>query len=147
MKSGFLIGFFLLFLLSSCEKYKDSSRFALLSTNQRLAKDWKLVSQSENTRASDLTGFDVHLIISPDQTYSFSTNYTHFGEVIKTEKRGKWQFVSSSKTLLLSELGGIKVERFTVLVLKKGEMQLQQNSPSSHTVKSITTKLYQFTTK
>lgn len=147
MKVLFLASLMLFFTLSSCSKYKETTKYALLSKNQRIAKDWKLIEQSENLKPIDLTGFDVHLDLHQDNSYVSSTRYLLFGQVVCTEKKGTWHFSADSKSLLLNETNSQKIERLTIVMLKKGELQLQQIIPKEQEKKSIETKLLIFKTK
>ena len=147
MKVLFLASLMLFFTLSSCSKYKETTKYALLSKNQRIAKYWKLMSQSENLRAKDLTGFEIHLDLHQDNSYVSSTRYLLFGQVLHTEKKGTWQFSTDSKSLLLNETNNQKIDRLTIILLKKGELQLQQIIPVDHEKKSVITKLFIFKTK
>ena len=147
MKVLFLASLMLFFTLSSCSKYKETTKYALLSKNQRIAKDWKLMSQSENLRAKDLTGFEIHLDLHQDNSYVSSTRYLLFGQVLRTEKKGTWHFSTDSKSLLLNETNNQKIDRLTIILLKKGELQLQQIIPVDQEKKSGVTKLFIFKTK
>ena len=147
MKVLFLAISVVFFTLSSCSKYKETTKYALLSKNQRIAKDWKLMAQSENLRAKDLTGFEIHLDLHQDNSYVSSTRYLLFGQVVSTEKKGTWHFSTDSKSLLLNETNNQKIDRLTIVLLKKGELQLQQIIPVDQEKKSLVTKLFTFKTK
>jgi hypothetical protein len=147
MKVLFLAILVVFFTLSSCSKYKETTKYALLSKNQRIAKDWKLMSQSENLRVKDLTGFEIHLDLHQDNSYVSSTRYLLFGQVVRTEKKGTWHFSTDSKSLLLNETNNQKIDRLTIVLLTKGELQLQQIIPVDQEKKSVVTKLFTFKTK
>jgi hypothetical protein len=147
MKVLFLASLMLFFTLISCSKYKETTKYALQSKNQRIAKNWKLISESENLRAKDLTGFEIHLDLHQDNSYVSSTRYLLFGQVLRTEKKGTWYFSADSKSLLLNETDSQKTDRLTIVLLKKGELQLQQIIPVDQEKKSILTKLFIYKTK
>ena len=76
-----------------------------------------------------------------------STRYLLFGQVLRTEKKGTWHFSTDSKSLLLNETDKQKTDRLTIVLLKKGELQLQQIIPVDQEKKSVVTKLFIFKTK
>ena len=107
-----------------------------------MSKDWKLISKTENKTAIDLTGFDVRLELNKDNTYTMRNSHKLFNQLITIEKKGNWSFRQEKKTLKLCESFTHKTEEFTIIFLKKGELQLQQVATNEGLYKSPTTKLF-----
>ena len=144
MRVLFLVCLIVFITLSSCRKFKDTPKYAFLSKNQRIGKEWRLISQSENLMAVDLTGLTIQLDLHQDNSYISSTSCLLFGQVVRTEKKGNWNFSADSKALILNELGTHKVERYTIVMLKKGELQLQQIIPYDQRSTTKTIKQFVF---
>jgi hypothetical protein len=129
-------------LASSCRKLEEIKKYSLLSSHDRMSKDWKLISKSENKMAFDLTGFDIRLELKKDNTYTIRNSHQLFKQLISVEKKGNWYFNQEKKTLKLCESFTYKTEEFTIVFLKKGELQLQQVATNEGLNKSPTTKLF-----
>jgi hypothetical protein len=97
--------------------------------------------------AIDLTGFTIQLDLHQDNSYVSSTSCLLFGQVVRTEKKGNWNFSADSKALILNELVTHKVDRYTIVLLKKGELQLQQIIPFDQRSATKTTKQFVFKSK
>ena len=129
-------------LASSCRKFEEIKKYSLLTSHDRMSKDWKLISKTENKTAIDLTGFDVRLELNKDNTYTMTNSHKLFNHLITVEKKGNWFFRQEKKTLKLCESLTHKTEEFTIVFLKKGELQLQQVTTNEGLNKSPTTKLF-----
>lgn len=134
-------------LASSCRKLEEIKKYSLLSNHDRMSKDWKLISKTENKSAIDLTGFDIRLALKKDNTYFMSTSYPLFSQTIKVERKGTWLFSHDNKSLQLCEALTNKTEIFTIVLLKKGELQLQQVSTNEVLNRAQSTKLYCYKAK
>jgi hypothetical protein len=134
-------------LASSCRKLEEIKKYSLLSNHDRMSKDWKLISKTENKSAIDLTGFDIRLALKKDNTYFMSTSYQLFSQTIKVERKGTWFFSHDNKSLQLCEALTNKTEIFTIVLLKKGELQLQQVSTNEVLNRAQSTKLYCYKAK
>ena len=134
-------------LASSCRKLEEIKKYSLLSNHDRMSKDWKLISKTENKSAIDLTGFDIRLALKKDNTYFMSTSYQLFSQTIKLERKGTWFFSHDNKSLQLCEALTHKTEIFTIVLLKKGELQLQQVSTNEVLNRAQSTKLYCYKAK
>jgi hypothetical protein len=121
---------------------EEIKKYSLLSSHDRISKDWKLISKSENKTAIDLTGFDIRLELKKDNTYTMRNSHQLFKQLITVEKKGNWFFSQEKKTLKLCESFTHKTEEFTIVFLKKGELQLQQVATNEGLNKSPTTKLF-----
>jgi len=141
MKTVFYLSLVIL-LASSCRKLEEIKKYSLLSSHDRMSKDWKLISKSENKTAIDLTGFDIRLELKKDNTYTMRNSHQLFKQLITVEKKGNWFFSQEKKTLKLCESFTNKTEEFTIVFLKKGELQLQQVATNEGLNKSPTTKLF-----
>ena len=100
------------------------------------------VTYAQNKTAIDLTGFDVRLELNKDNTYTMTNSHKLFNQLITVEKKGNWFFRQEKKTLKLCESLTHKTEEFTIVFLKKGELQLQQVTTNEGLNKSPTTKLF-----
>lgn len=134
-------------LASSCRKLEEIKKYSLLSNHDRMSKDWKLISKTENKSAIDLTGFDIRLALKKDNTYFMSTSYPLFSQTIKVERKGTWFFSHDNKSLQLCEALTNKTEIFTIVLLKKGELQLQQVTTNEVLNRAQSTKLYCYKAK
>ena len=129
-------------LASSCRKLEEIKKYSLLSSHDRMSKDWKLISKTENKTAIDLTGFDIRLELKKDNTYTMRNSHQLFKQLITVERKGNWIFNQEKKNLKLCESFTHKTEEFTIVFLKKGELQLQQVVTNEGLNKSPTTKLF-----
>ena len=129
-------------LASSCRKLEEIKKYSLLSSHDRMSKDWKLISKTENKTAIDLTGFDIRLELKKDNTYTMRNSHQLFKQLITVVRKGNWFFNQEEKNLKLCESFTHKTEEFTIVFLKKGELQLQQVVTNEGLNKSPTTKLF-----
>lgn len=134
-------------LASSCRKLEEIKKYSLLSSHDRMSKEWKLISKTENKTAIDLTGFDVRLELNKDNTYTMRNSHKLFKQLITVEKKGNWFFSQEKKTLQLCESLTNKTEIFTIVLLKKDELQLQQVSSNDALNRTQFTKLYCYKAK
>ena len=84
-------------LASSCRKFEEIKKYSLLTSHDRMSKDWKLISKTENKTAIDLTGFDVRLELNKDNTYTMTNSHKLFNHLITVEKKGNWFFRQEKK--------------------------------------------------
>jgi hypothetical protein len=124
--------FFLIMIFAiSCSKYEDGPYFSLLTSKQRLAREWKVeYSINLSTGVSHSADFDGWLL-------SFDKNGTYNQTVIYNQVQanysGKWEILGKNQLKLQYTANSENVVNFyTILRLTKKELWLKNESEEIH---------------
>ena len=120
-----LIALSLIFLMPSCSKYPNGSKFTLLTKTNRMVNDWKLTSYMINGNEFVDEQPEIKLVIEKDGTYSWSATQTVLGQIQSEFEHGTWSF-SDDKTSLLILTDGEEIPvGYTITELRSKKMVLQ----------------------
>jgi hypothetical protein len=115
----------------SCSKFEDGPYFSLLTTKQRLSREWKVqYSIDLQTGISHSADFEGWLL-------SFSKNGTFTNSIIYNQEQinysGKWEIIGKNQIRFEYQIeSGTSIQFYTILRLTKKELWLNDLKEEIH---------------
>jgi hypothetical protein len=130
-KSYKYLFFLLIFFAISCSKFEDGPYFSLLTSKQRLAREWKVeYSINLSTGISHSADFD-GWILSFDKNGTY--NQTIIYNQVQEDYSGQWEILGKNQLKLQYTANSENVVNFyTILRLAKNELWLKSESEEIH---------------
>lgn len=120
-----LIALSLIFLMPSCSKYPNGSKFTLLTKTNRMVNDWKLTSYMINGNEFIDNQPEISLVIEKDGTYSWTATQTVLGQIQSEFEHGTWSFNDDKTSLMMLTDGEDIPVGYTITELRSKKLVLQ----------------------
>jgi hypothetical protein len=134
-KLSILFAAFAVVMLASCGKYEDGPGLSLRSKKARVVGEWTIESaiQAGVDITSNITsGGTIDVAFDKDGVYTYTYNYTVFGQNVNGSVSGTWDF-SDDKTSLVVTNGSGNSESSKILRLTNKELWLEQSDSNGGT--------------
>ena len=127
-KLSILFAAFAVVFLASCGKYEDGPGFSLRSKKGRVAGEWTVESAVQagvDITSSVTSGGTIDVTFGKDGVYTYTYDYTVFGQNVNGSVSGTWDF-SDDKTSLVITNGSGNSASSKILRLTNKELWLEQ---------------------